>query len=370
LGNPVKINNSKEKPLLLISPLDWGFGHTTRCIPIIRQLLESDCSVLVACNSKQRALLQPEFPMVDYLQLEGYNLNYSNSGLFTYLSIIFQIPKILIRIKRENRWLSGCIRKYKIDAVISDNRFGLYSNQVACVFITHQLSVKTGLGKIADLIIQKINYYFINRFSICWVPDFEGHINVAGALSHPHRFPRIHLNYLGCLSRFKKCTPSTFQYDLLVILSGPEPQRSILEKIIFAELVHFQGSAAVVRGVLHEENNLPSSRQRTIINYATTEALNALICASALVIGRAGYSTVMDLIKLKKKSVLIPTPGQMEQQYIAGFLSGKKLAYVVHQNNFSLRQINEHTCSFPFQYIDDPMEQYKRIIHDFVQTIN
>ena len=164
-------NNLLQKPVVVYSLLDWGLGHTTRSIPIIRHLIALNCNVLVACNSNQKLILLKEFPEINYKELEGYELRYATKGWLTILYIILQVPKILIKINKENRWLKGFLLENKADFIVSDNRYGFYSSKIPSIFITHQLSIRTGLGSWADKLVRFFNYRSINHFTACWVPD-------------------------------------------------------------------------------------------------------------------------------------------------------------------------------------------------------
>ena len=167
------LEKTMTKPRVLIAPLDWGLGHATRCIPIIHELLNADFNVLIAAKGNIAALLKSEFPQLIFLPLEGYNIKYGKGRTGFMIKIIAQIPKILRAIKQENAWLKKIVEEHNVSAVISDNRYGLYHKRVFSVFITHQLCIKSTLGKWSEKILQQINYSLINRFNECWVPDVE-----------------------------------------------------------------------------------------------------------------------------------------------------------------------------------------------------
>ena len=319
---------------LLVAPLDWGLGHATRCVPIIRELLNNDCSVWLAGEGAQEKLLREEFSALPFLPLKGYRVKYAKSGIAGKL--ILQIPSILRSIKEENEWLKEQVGKYKLDAVISDNRYGLYHEKVNSIFITHQLTIKSSLGKWSESFLQKWNYKFINRFNECWIPDEEGDNNLAGELSHPSKFPTIPVKYIGPLSRFEKKNIEEIKDHLLIILSGPEPQRTILEDRIIDQIVNYPGTATIVRGLPGEKNIIPSTNTIHFYNHLSSNELNNEMMNAEFIISRSGYSTVMDIAALQKKSILIPTPGQTEQEYLSSYLMKKRFAFCVEQNDFSL----------------------------------
>src|SRR5205085_1132122 len=171
------------------------------------------------------------------------------------------------KIKYENAWLSTFLKENKVDAVISDNRYGLYHPDVSCIFITHQLNVISGFGPLVDRALQKFLFRFINRFTACWVPDIKINNGLAGILSHPEKMPSIPVQYLGPVSRFEKCTtPVEKKFDVLVIISGPEPQRSIFEKKIFEQSALSGKKIAIVRG-LPQSNKILNNKKVAIFNH-------------------------------------------------------------------------------------------------------
>src|SRR6476469_10030115 len=217
---------SPAKLTVLVAPLDWGLGHATRVIPIIRLLYERNCTIIIAAKGRTRELLEQEFPELQFLELEGYGIQYSRKGWLLPLKIAAQVPHIISVIKKEHQWLQRAVTDHSIDAVITDNRYGLYHHIIPSVFITHQLRIRTGLGSIMDRFIQQLNYQQINKFGTCWVPDHESGFSLAGELSHPAIFPSIPVKYIGPLSRFTGLVKIEEKH-LVVILSGPEPLRTL-----------------------------------------------------------------------------------------------------------------------------------------------
>jgi UDP-N-acetylglucosamine transferase subunit ALG13 len=365
-----KFRDCKEKPLLLFSCLDWGLGHTTRSVPLIKEFLILGCNLIVACNSIQKAVLQPEFPAVRFVELEGYGISYGETGRGTRFKILLQLRKILIRIKSENRWLTAFLEENKVDGLISDNRYGLYHPDIPSVFITHQLQIHSGCGWIANTISQKFLYRFVNRFSACWVPDHKEKNIIAGKLSHPSVLPSVPISYIGPVSRFTRCETATEKrFDLLVIISGPEPQRSLFEKMILKQAMVSDKKIALVRG-LPLSSEAHSSSRITVFNHLDVAQLNNLICESEFILCRSGYTTIMDMMKLKKKMIVVPTPGQPEQEYLADYLSKNNYVLKFKQHNFNLQNALQQADNFTFNHIDATMDEYKVVLKDFVDRIS
>lgn len=301
----------------------------------------------VAAAGAQRALLQAEFPRLSFVELPGYGVKYGKNRALTVLRLIYSVPKILIRIKEENAWLRRFQASVGVDVVISDNRWGLYLEGVESVFITHQLKIRTPFGLLADGLVQRMNYVAIRRFSRCWIPDeADGRFSLAGDLSHPSKKPTIPLRYIGCLSRFGVPAPLSASandaalssaFDLLVLLSGPEPQRTLLERTILEQSAATGIRIVLVRGLPGGGSpDLVFPSNVKVFAHLPAESLEPLIRSAGLVLARSGYSTIMDLMRLGKKAILIPTPGQTEQEYLGSYLAGKGLAFCIDQRRFAL----------------------------------
>lgn len=288
-------------------------------------------------------MLQKEFPLLKSYALPSYNIKYSKSGKNLKFKLLLSIPSVISAVKKEHKIVAQIIKKEGIVGSISDNRFGVYNSNIPAVYITHQLTVLSGK---TTGITSKTHQKIIKNFNECWVPDFENELNFSGDLGRLETTD-FNLKYLGILSRFKpvKCTN---KYNLLIVLSGPEPQRTLLENKLFLELKNYQGKVLFVRGTL--ENNLKletsnltigQSRNIKIRNYLLKDALEEALNESEIVIARSGYSSIMDLAVLGKKAFFIPTPGQFEQEYLAKTLKDKLIAPFSNQQDFSLEKLNE-----------------------------
>lgn len=341
-------------------------GHATRCIPLINELINQDCTVYIAAEGATSSLLKKEFPSLNFLPLMGYRMKYSRKKYFLPLKILLQLPKIIFTIYREHQWLQRVVKNYRIDAVISDNRFGMYDSSIRSVYISHQLLIKTG-NRFTEKIAQRIHYYFIKKYNECWVPDYETN-SLAGELSHPSNLPG-NMKYIGCLSRFE-LRDTEKKYELLVSISGPEPQRSVFEKLVLNGLMSYAGRVLFVRGLPATNENLETTNSRIVIkNHLSAKELNDAILQSGMVISRCGYTSVMDLVKLEKKAILIPTPGQTEQEYLAKYLMEKKMFYTVVQKDFNLKKVLLEAGVFPFTTGNYNMNDYKNVLDVFVRSL-
>lgn len=345
---------------VLVAPLDWGLGHATRCIPIINGLLTQGHEVLIATSGLAMPLLKQEFTQLTFVELPSYKVSYS-SKLPLMIKLFFQTPFFLWIIRKEKRVMEQVVKHFKIDVIISDNRYGCYSQNAKSIFITHQLTIlMPGSLTWLEGIVNFFNQQTIRNFDECWVPDFPND-NLTGKLTKAKNLP---VKFIGMLSRFEKGKYSIVkQYDLLVLLSGPEPQRSIFEKLVIQQVRKYDGNVLVVRGLPGEEapdHSFNGSEKVTIINHLPTSALQQAIESSALVLARSGYTTVMDLFFLEKKAIFVPTPGQTEQEYLAIQLKEKGIADFINQHQFDLTRLmssSTHYSGFSF----------KRVQHNYLQ---
>lgn len=359
-----KNNGFGYSPKVLVAPLDWGLGHATRCIPIIHHLLNNGATVVVAAEGAVKSLLQQEFPEMEFLHLPGYKIRYNKEGWLGF-TLLWQLPKLTKAIFNEHKWLKTVLKQQAFDAVISDNRLGLYNNNINCIYITHQLTIKTG-NRFTEWLAQKIHYWFINKYSECWVPDVFSDTNLAGYLSHPKKMPAVVVNYLGVLSRFEKKTVEK-KYDLLFLLSGPEPQRTVLENLIVKQLHQLTGNILLVRGLPGKTDALQlSNKNIEVHNHLNATDLNTAFLQSKIIVCRSGYTTIMDLTALQQKAILIPTPGQTEQEYLSRYLFEKKFFYSAAQKNFIVTDALKAAASFPYNVTVTVDGNYKKVVTEFL----
>ena len=322
---------------------------------------------MIAAEGATGKLLKNEFPCLMFLPLVGYRVKYSRKKQNLAFRLFLQLPRIILTIAREHIWIKKIVHEYSVDLVISDNRFGLYHKNIPSIYITHQLLIKSSNG-ITEKLAQHIHYWFIKKFTSCWVPDSREN-GLAGQLSHPKKIPR-NVEYIGPISRFTlepdiapPIRGKPFLYDLMITLSGPEPQRTIFENLLLKDLHSYDGKVLFIRG-LPGVVTLPVSQNPGVHfrNHLDASEMNLAIVQSAIVISRSGYTTIMDLVKLHKKAILVPTPGQTEQEYLAEYLYNKNMFYSIAQENFSLETVLGSAEQFPFAIHNIDMELYKNII--------
>jgi len=361
--------NTTKTIRVLLAPLDWGLGHATRCIPLIRYLQQKECEVVLAADGTAASLLATEFPDINIRTLKGYGIRY-NSGSSLFGSMLLQLPRIFSSIQQEHLWLKDVLEKEQFDIVISDNRPGFWNKKTQNIYITHQLLIHSGKGNWLNRQLQKLHARYMKNFTEVWVPDLPGNRNLAGELSHPSQ-PIIHPTYLGLLSRLEKKEVAEQQYDLTILLSGPEPQRTILEETIFQQLQFFSGKVLFIRGLPQQNHSaLQSYPHITVHDHLPAAELQHKLSSSKLIICRSGYTTLMDLMKLGKKAFLVPTPGQPEQEYLAQYMQGQSYFPFHQQKGFDLLSAIKIADAFPYQlpFTEADFEVYQKRIDELLKN--
>ena len=323
------------KKRILVASLNWGLGHATRCIPLINALIDHNFMPVLASDGAALKILKQEFPHLETVELPSYNITYPKKAKNFKTKLLMDSPKMLLTIKAEKNLVRDLVTNNLIDGIISDNRLGVFNENIPSVFITHQLKVLSGS---TSWFSSKLHQKFIKKFDECWVPDVEAEPSLSGKLGHLDK-TNLKIKYIGPLSRLEK-EKSSMVYDLMVLLSGPEPQRTMLENILFKELNDYKGKVLFIKGVVEDKQIKLKQGSVTIYNFMNSKALQRAINQSKVVISRSGYTTIMDLAKLEKKAFFIPTPGQYEQEYLADRLKKLKLAPSCSQDDFKIEKLD------------------------------
>ncbi|MEI7980558.1 MAG: glycosyltransferase family protein [Bacteroidota bacterium] len=341
----------KKTGKVLICPLDWGIGHATRCIPVIRALQDSGYHIIAAASGRSLQFLKKECPEISVVEFPGTRVNYPENNRLT-LRMFRLAPVFLAGIWKEHRTIKKLVSKFNPDLIISDNRYGCWHRGITSVFMTHQLDIQVPRGiRFLKRPLNLINHWFIRKYDECWIPDFEPHKGLAGILSHPVKLPS-NARYIGILSRFS-AYPELLRemdesvIDLVVMLSGPEPQRTILEKKILGFLDNIKLRVILIQGITEKEESQVVNERIHIFSHLETEKMARVIQRTSMIICRSGYSSIMDIVTLGKRAVFIPTPGQTEQEYLARYLLEKKIFFSMNQNDFDLVYALEMSVNFP-----------------------
>ncbi|MFA5815815.1 MAG: glycosyltransferase [Bacteroidales bacterium] len=329
---------------ILVSPLEWGLGHTVRLVPFIRKALGQGHQVILASDGASLDFLRYHFPDLLWIRMPFYTIQYPENGRF-FRKLIPQIPGILRAIRKNHKQVDEIVAKYNISEIICDHRYGLYHKDVHSIFITNQLWLKAPKGwSFGEGFMYRLHRMALRKFSEIWIADYSGKPNLSGLLTHPPRFPE-NAKYIGPVSRFQDVVPERPEYskpfEVLALVSGPEPQRTLFENLLKERFMSNEIPSVIFRGLppSSPDENPAITQEGTVllINHARDEHLVWYILQAQEIICRPGNSTLSDLAYLGKTALLVPTPGQTEQEYVARHLERQGLFRVCEQG--SLRTI-------------------------------
>lgn len=344
---------------VLVCPMDWGLGHASRCIPVINAFRDAGCRVVVASSGPGAGLIRREYKLCDsegpgfpgrrgdghdgaagndwleIIPFPGFSVSYSRHFLF--LRLLIQVPAFLYHIYRERVLAGRLVRKAGPDIIVSDNRYGLVHKSVPSVIITHQLrpSLPACLRPF-EWLVSRVVRHWIRSFDECWIPDCRNDPAAGSLAGGWDRLPAAY--FIGWISRFAplKGTASGYRYKLMFLLSGPEPQRSMLEDMIIEGMKGRDVRALLVRGLPDVPVEWEKRGGLEIVSFLDSADISRFALLSELMVCRSGYSSVMDLLVMGKGAVLVPTPGQTEQEYLGRWLSRKGWFRVVKQKDLDV----------------------------------
>jgi hypothetical protein len=316
-------------------------------IPVIDHFLTCNYRVIIGGTGKSGELLKKTFPQLSFIPMPSLVIRYAGKGAWLIPFLILQLPMMLFSAIREHNLIRKVVLANGVNIIVSDNRYGLFCRHAHSIFITHQISpVLPVLLRWAEYPLYLIIRAIILKYDECWIPDYaDPHQNLSGNLSHRFKLPK-NARFVGLLSRFnlkdlRKKGTSAEKYDLVVVVSGPEPQLSIINDLIIRQALALPHKTLLISGM--REDSIPLSQtgssQLTVVSHLEPGLFGYAMLHADIIVCRSGYSGIMDLITLEKTAILVPTPGQTEQQYLAGYLSKKNWFHFVTQQELNLDSI-------------------------------
>lgn len=353
---------------IIYTVLDWGLGHATRSIPVIRELMLQGAEIILAGEGASLKILTDTFPHCTAVTLNGLQISYPEQGPDAWWAMS-QLPSFRDAIRSEHAQMQKLVKQFNPQAIISDHRYGAYSVGIPSVFLAHQLRLLAG-NVTGDAVLFTVHRHLLKPFNYFWVPDYAGDNNLSGELSHhPEVMKRFQPEFIGPQSRLSGVETAAIheRYDVLCICSGPEPSRTRFEKLMISETLKYGKRTLLLQG-LPEKNEKSQHQNVTIISHADAETLKHYISDTPAVICRSGYSTLMDLAVIAKTACCIATPGQTEQEYLTEYLSAKSYIVSMSEKEFNLAEaeIRIKNCAFP-QTNENRLREH---IERFLKIIN
>lgn len=305
---------------ILVAPLDWGLGHATRCVPLVKALLKQGHEVMLGVTPLTDKILKTEFPQLARFDVPSASIEYSTI-LPVWTSILLDYRRLKGIVERETAVAEKIVKENKIDVIISDNRYGFYCKGIKNIFVTHQLWIKS---PVMEKSANSINHTYMKNFDEVWVPDSaDEKNNLSGELAHGRK-PEVNVRYIGILSRLEyRRADAEKPYLFTFLISGPEPKRTLFEEEVVNYLNVYKGKFALVRGTDQPSRFIMRNLNCDVFDMPDKATLETILSNSKMVVSRSGYSTLMDLYRMKRPAFLYPTSGQTEQQYLASWMDGK-----------------------------------------------
>jgi UDP-N-acetylglucosamine transferase subunit ALG13 len=329
-------NPPPSQKRVLYAVLNWGLGHAVHSAQMIRSLSENN-EVILAATGRALTFLRNEFPQLPFIDLPDYSIQYADNRWLLVPKLIIQLPSMLRGLWKEHRQTEKIVSEAGIDFIISDNRYGVYSRNVPSFFITHQLRFRlpAPLRKF-EIISEWFNRWYFRKYSGVLVFDEAGKENMAGDLAHSGKICRHpKLTYIGLWSTVHK--ENVLQdIDALAVISGPEPHREIFGAKVIEQMKNMPGNKVVILGKPEDTGKDYSYPGLQVYSFKNRKEVNNLLNRAKIVVCRSGYSSTMDLVALKKPALMVPTPGQTEQEYQAEYYRDKGYFYMVSQEEMNL----------------------------------
>lgn len=356
-----------NEPAVLVAPLNWGLGHAARCIPLIKTLQAWGIRVIIASDGDALRLLKAEFPGLTACELPSYRIRYAGSNMVR--NIAGQLPRILYAIQAEHNMCRFLIKKHNIKGIISDNRYGCFSKKVHSVILTHQLNLRIPYRAL-EWVTNRLLKTALRKFNAVWVPDAGQSPYLSGELSHPAP-AKLPVTYIGPLSRMHSDLKNLdMEYDVAVVLSGPEPQRTILEQRLVEQALSMLGKHFIfIQGKTQSKVHHFLAEHLEIVSYLTSSELNEVLLKSRAIVCRSGYTSLMDLAAIGKKALLIPTPGQTEQEYLAQYFMDQHIMPAQTQDQIDLERGLEHLEQYEGVSGDPDAGSYQAVLKNWLTIL-
>lgn len=326
---------------VLFAVEDWGLGHATRDLVLIRGLLEEGQSVTVLSTGPALRLLQSELgERCRYVRLRDIPKPVSRRAFWFHTRMALSLPLMFATWRHERTFVRQLRAREGFERIVSDSRFGVCLPEVPSYFLTHSLrQIVPGRSALLETWVERIQRHLLASGRKILVPDAAAEGGLAGALCHDMAcdWGLDRIEYLGILSSLSR-RDAAQDVDCFISLSGPEPQRTILERIILAQVAALQGRVVIALGRPDAGSFTLEGGRIAVHAYLDREAQEQIMNRARIVVSRSGYTTLMELAELGRLALLIPTPGQTEQEYLADYHERRGHLHSVRQSNLRLAE--------------------------------
>lgn len=359
---------------VLVAPLDWGLGHATRCVPVIKEFLRVGAEVHVGVCGNIAPFYKDAFPGLKQHRIPSYRIMYPKHGYQMPAWVLTELPRILKVVAVEHAIAESLVERENFDVVFSDNRFGFYSEHAKSIYMTHQLRIAfPGVTRVLESVGLKFHQKQMANFNEVWVPDVPGYPGLGGRLSHLNAknetgtfFKDRKLRYVGPLSRFENMVESSQKkFKFLGVVSGAEPTRTNLELRLRKVFREIPGEHALLLGK-PGLNEIVKDGNITVYPHLSTEPFAELVKSSECFVSRPGYSTVMDQAALGANCLFVPTPGQTEQVYLGKLLKNAKYARSLEESRLTAENLLKAFEGDPWRL---PVSEHSNLLQQAVGSL-
>ncbi|MBR2197640.1 MAG: glycosyl transferase family 28 [Fibrobacter sp.] len=331
---------------VLVAPLDWGLGHATRCVPVIKEFLRQGAQVELAVTDSYAPLYREIFPELKKHTAPSYGIVYPKHGFNMGLWLLKNSAHLNKVIEYEHHYAEEMVRRHDFDILFSDNRFGFYSDKAFSIYMTHQcrIAFPTIFSKFEGIGIHW-HKKKMGHFDQVWIPDLREAPGYAGAMSHVKNFA-VPVRYAGPLSRFAELenlseivTAGPKDLGVVAVISGVEPARSTFERKLRELLTQVPGNHVMILGKPGAERKSWTEGNVQFFSHLETTEFARAVSRARWIVSRGGYSTVMDMATLGASCIFVPTPGQYEQVVLSRNLSRAGYAVNIPAGNLSLETL-------------------------------
>ena len=352
---------------ILFAVHDWGLGHATRDLILLRALLAAGHRITVLSNGRALQLLRQELAAAcEFIALKDMPKPLSRRAFWFYVKMSLALPWVFHTFHRERQLVQQLCRTRHFDRIVSDTRYGVCSEEIPSYYLVHSLrQIIPGRPKNLERMVERSQRRLLRNGCKILIPD-QLKDGLAGDLCH-----RLactwgdRLAYIGILSSLQR-VPCQPDIDVFISVSGAEPQRSIFERLVLSQTSKLKGKVIVTLGRPEAPGMVTLNGHVTVYGYLNRAQQQGMMNRARLIVSRSGYTTLMELAALGKKALLVPTVGQSEQEYLAAHHRRMGHVHAIHQSKLDLERdvAVAHSCrGLPaVQPTSSSVERFIRIV--------
>lgn len=354
---------------ILFAVHDWGLGHATRDLPLIRGLAASGHRVWVLSTGRALQLLQGELgEACEYVRLQDIPKPLGRRPFWFYVRMSLSLPVVFWTFHRERRLVDALVAEHGFDRIVSDSRYGVCSPSVPSFYLVHSLrQIIPGRPKRLEKMVEAAQKLMWRRAVKLLIPD-EEEDGLAGDLCHDLACSwEGRLEYIGVLASVRRRDVPQ-DVDHFISVSGAEPQRTMFERLVLSQASSLPGRVIVALGRPEAGAAVSDGGRVQVHAFMARAEQEEMMNRARLVISRSGYTTLMELAELRRRALLVPTVGQSEQEYLAERLERLGRMHAVKQGDLDLVRDAARALEYgglqPFRPTEESVRRFLSVVVD------